>query len=325
MPDARYSSLNVEIEMITIDAATCAIFLNLPLVGKNVILSRPGAMDRTGHGVLKFASSYSDRYVQMLNSSPQSFVIATTQYEGHLTVPHVLSTNARLDFCRVTTQFFSLQSKAGIEPSASVSESARIGANVYLGHNVVIEDDVQIGNNTTILHNVVISKGVRIGKNCLIKSGTIIGQKGFGFEYDTDGIPVVCNHYGSVVIGDCVEIGSLNTVVAGVLSDTEIADYVKTDDHVHIAHNVKIGRAAFITACAEISGSVSIGEMAWLGPNSSIIDKCIVGSKVFIGIGAVVTKSATDDQVYIGNPARPIKEVVKLSRFLKNAMSKIGK
>ena len=47
-------------------------------------------------------------------------------------------------------------------------------------------------------------------------------------------------HYGSVIIGNRVEIGALNTIVAGALINTTIGDDVKTDDHVHIAHNVSI-------------------------------------------------------------------------------------
>ena len=90
----------------------------------------------------------------------------------------------------------------------------------------------------------------------------MIGQRGFGFEREIDGKPVSFPHFGSVVIGDYVEIGALNTVVAGALSDTIIGDFVKTDDHVHIAHNVSIGDKTFITACSEISGSVSIGQIS---------------------------------------------------------------
>jgi UDP-3-O-[3-hydroxymyristoyl] glucosamine N-acyltransferase LpxD len=304
-----------------INASKCAELLNLPLFGENVTLVKPAVLNSTEEGTIKFATIYSDEYLAILNSTPQSFVIAARQYESRLKIPHVLSCNPRLDFCKITSNLFPLAQASGIELSATISKSAQIGTGVYVGYNVVIEDDVKIGDNTVILHNVVISKRVVIGKNCLIKSGSIIGQKGFGFERDVDGIPISFNHYGTVVIGDYVEIGSLNTIVAGVLSDTEISDYVKTDDHVHIAHNVKIGRATFITACAEISGSVAIGEMAWLGPNTSIINKCFIGNKAFIGIGAVVTKSVPDGQVYVGNPAQSIYEVAKVNRFLKKGIS----
>ena len=40
----------------------------------------------------------------------------------------------------------------------------------------------------------------------------------------------------------------------GTIDDTFIEDNVKTDDHVHIGHNVQVGKGCLITACAEISG-----------------------------------------------------------------------
>jgi acetyltransferase-like isoleucine patch superfamily enzyme len=95
---------------------------------------------------------------------------------------------------------------------------------------------------------------------------------------------------------------------AGVLSNTVINDYVKTDDHVHIAHNVEVNWGCFITACSEISGSVRIGEQSWLGPNCSVIDKVTIGAKAFIGIGAVVTKDVSSSVVLAGNPGKIVRD-----------------
>ena len=64
-----------------------------------------------------------------------------------------------------------------------------------------------------------------------------------------------------------------------------------------------------ITAHAEISGSVTIGENCWLGPNCSIIDHITIGNNVFIGIGAVVTKSLEENILVVGNPARKLKDI----------------
>ena len=94
----------------------------------------------------------------------------------------------------------------------------------------------------------------------------VIGQRGFGFERETDGKPVSFPHFGSVVIGDYVEI---EPQYGGRWRAKRhyTGDFVKTDDHVHIAHNVFIGdKKTFITACSEISGSVSIGQQVCQGP-----------------------------------------------------------
>ena len=56
-------------------------------------------------------------------------------------------------------------------------------------------------------------RGVRIGKFCYLKSGSIIGEDGFGFDFENDKTPVRLPHLGSVEIGDYVEVGS-NAVIS---------------------------------------------------------------------------------------------------------------
>jgi UDP-3-O-[3-hydroxymyristoyl] glucosamine N-acyltransferase len=82
---------------------------------------------------------------------------------------------------------------------------------------------------------------------------------------------------------------------------------VKIDDHVFIAHNVEVGENTLIIACAEISGSVTIGRGVWIGPNASIRDKVTIGDKALVGLGAVVTKNVVDNAVVAGNPAKFIR------------------
>ena len=279
------------------------------MVGTNVALLRPSPISGNDAGAIKFAVRYSEDSLVALNANPDSFVVAAVDFSEHLQVPHVLSPNPRLDYCRLLSHFFPIEWPKRIESTAVVSPTAIIGGGAYVGHGVIIEDGVRIGDETVILHNTVIAAGVKIGTRCLIKSGTVVGQKGFGFERDANGNPVAFNHYGSVVIGDFVEIGALSTIAAGALVDTRISDYVKIDDHVFVAHNVVIGESSLIIAGAEISGGVSIGKRCWLGPNCSIIDGISIGDEAFIGIGAVVTKSVPPAVVVAGNPARVLRRL----------------
>lgn len=137
-----------------------------------------------------------------------------------------------------------------------------------------------------------------------MKSNTVIGEDGFGFVRDDDGTPLRMPHLGTVVIGDRVEIGSLNTICRATLGQTVVENDVKTDDHVHIAHNCIIRSGALITACAELSGGVIVGRNAWIGPNSSVIQKVEIGENSFVGIGSNVTKPVQRDATVAGNPAR---------------------
>jgi UDP-3-O-[3-hydroxymyristoyl] glucosamine N-acyltransferase len=162
-----------------------------------------------------------------------------------------------------------------------------------------------IGEGTVIEAGAIVDNAV-IGKNCYIKSGAVIGQKGFSFATDENGVPFPMPHRGKVIIGDNVEIGACTTVVRGVMSDTIIGDNVKIDDHVHVAHNVTIGENTMITACTEISGSVKIGKNVWIGPNCSILNQVEIGDGAYLCIASVVGKRVKPNTKVYGFPAREV-------------------
>jgi len=173
-------------------------------------------------------------------------------------------------------------------PTATISPIAKVGENVSIGANSVVHDNVSIGANSVI------------GSNCTI------GGPGFGFAKGPDGSYLRLPHIGGVMIGRNVEIGSNVCIDGGTFEATTISDYVKIDNLVHIAHNVFVGKRSLITACAEVSGSVIIGEDVWIAPNVSIIQKVSIGSNSLVGIGSVVTKDVEPGTTVFGSPARNI-------------------
>ncbi len=208
------------------------------------------------------------------------------------------SENPRLDFARALSW---INENIGFE---NFNSHSKIHASAVISPTAVVGDRVYIGKNTNIGDFVVIRDDVSIGEGCIIKSGSIIGEKGFGFERDESGVPIPLLHIGSVSIGNYVEIGTLNTVCRATLGTTVIEDYVKTDDHVHIAHNCRIQKGALLTACVELSGGVDIGEQVWIGPNSSITQKVVVGKNAFIGIASNVIRNVAEGSTVAGNPAK---------------------
>lgn len=213
---------------------------------------------------------------------------------------YILSSNSRLDFIRVLSYLEEVIGFATYDFPSEIHPSARIG------QNVVIEDGCKIAEGVVIEHNVVIHSGTIIGKNSRIRSCSSIGGDGFGFERMSDGVPVRFPHLGRVRIGENVELGALNSVARGSLSDTVISDYVKTDNLVHIAHNCVLKTAAFLTACAELSGGVIVGERAWIGPNVSVMQKVSIGNDSLLGLGAVIRKNVGVKEIWAGNPAKKL-------------------
>lgn len=215
----------------------------------------------------------------------------------------IISDNPRLDFIKVLDFLY-------VEIGFSVWDSpAEIHPSAAIGENVVIENGCVVGANSVIEHNVVLHAGTRIGNGSRIRSCSSVGGDGFGFERLADGTPIRFPHLGGVLIGDNVEIGALNSVARGTLSDTIIENGVKTDNLVHIAHNCHIGPGCLITACAELSGGVQLGPNVWVGPNSSFMQKITVGAGSVVGLGAVVTKNVPSHTIYSGNPAKKIRDI----------------
>ena len=228
--------------------------------------------------------------------------------------------NPRYEYIKTTRHVFK-QDNVSIEhelnyvhPTAKIGKSVVLSPFTYIGPNCIIEDDCNIFPGAKILSKVKIGKGTQIGSN------TVIGGIGFGIERDNGkerevisfgGDPLKMPHFGGVEIGNNCDIGALTTICSGAIEPTILEDYVMVDDHVHIAHNCKIKRGAAIVACAEVSGSVQVGEEAWISPNSSVMQKISIGPRCIVGLGAVVLKSTPADSIYIGNPAKPLGKIKK--------------
>jgi len=286
-------------------ATDIASFLAVPLTGIDCEVNTVASLDNVCTNSLTFSKS---RFTDAMVASMRSVCIITKEPPDNTGEnAFILVDNPRLAFAKVLAEFFVERKKSGVGQYTVIDPTVKIGKDVVIGNNCTIGCNVVIGDYTEIHNNVVLVDGVHVGKHCRIKSNTVIGEKGFGFPLEKDGTPVELPHLASVRIADYVEIGALNTVVGGALNSTLIHSYVKTDDHVHIAHNCKIGAKTLITACAEISGSVVIGENCWLGPNCSIMNKIKIGDNCYIGLGSVVLKDVPSGAVIAGNPASILK------------------
>lgn len=224
--------------------------------------------------------------------------------------------NPRLCFMKVAEALFVPPRLQGVHETAVVHAQAQLGRGVYVGPNAVI-GSCKIGDNTTIFANVTLFDGVRVGNNVIINSGTVIGGDGFGFERDVSGEPVKFPHFGGVVIEDNVEIGSNTSIDRGTLGDTHIKAHAKIDNLVHIAHNVVVGKGAFVIAHAMVAGSTKIGDYSWVAPCVTVRDKITVGANALLGLGAVVVKDVADGQTVMGAPARSLDEHKELQKALK--------
>tara|TARA_Y100000588_G_scaffold11355_1_gene12404 strand:- start:6436 stop:7452 length:1017 start_codon:yes stop_codon:yes gene_type:complete len=211
--------------------------------------------------------------------------------------------------------------KSGINDSAVISASSKIGKNVSIGHfscigenvvigknvvilnNVNIDDNVSIGNNSIIYSGAAIYKNSVIGNNCILHSNSVIGSDGFGFAPDSSGKFQKVPQIGNVIIKDNVEIGASTTIDRATLGSTVINKGVKLDNLVQIGHNVVIGENTVMAAQCGIAGSTKIGKNCQIGGHVGMVGHITIGDNVKINGKACVFKSVKDGLIIKGSPA----------------------
>ena len=113
---------------------------------------------------------------------------------------------------------------------------------------------------------------------------------------------------GYVIIGNDVEIGANCAIDRGTIGDTIIEDQCKLDNHVHLAHNVRLGKGCLLTAAVTIAGSVEVGEFCIFAGHVGVAPHVIIGARSVLAAKTGVSKSLTGGKVYAGMPAREIRE-----------------
>lgn len=311
-------------------------------IGKNVedkLIKNVKALSEAGSEDISFLNNI--KYLKEFQSTKAGVCIVPKDFsEDSSNVVLLRSSNPYYAYAQVVDLFYEYGKSytSTIASSAKISESAKIGKNCFIGHNVVVDDLAEIGDNCIIEANSVIDYKVKVGNNAKIYSnvsishavigndvvilpGAKIGQDGFGFATNA-GIHKKIYHIGKVVIGDNVEIGANTTIDRGSMGDTIIEDLCRIDNLVQIGHNVHIKKGAIIVAQVGIAGSSTIGSYCALGGQVGIAGHINIADKVQLAGQAGVIQDITEAGVYGGTPALPIKDWHKQTIILRKMIKK---
>ncbi|MCK5850217.1 MAG: UDP-3-O-(3-hydroxymyristoyl)glucosamine N-acyltransferase [Kiritimatiellae bacterium] len=221
----------------------------------------------------------------------------------------------------------------GIHPAAVIAEDAQIGENVYIGPCCVVEQGASIGDSSVLVANVYIGHGSSLGEDCkiyanvsvreyvtigsrtIIHSGTVVGSDGFGYTNDK-GKWIKIPQVGTVEVGNDVEFGSNVSIDRARFGKTVIADGVKIDNLVQIAHNVEVGQDTAMAAQVGIAGSAKIGRNVMLGGQVGLAGHIEIGNGVVILAKSGVHNDVPDGEVIFGAPAMPAKTALKVFAIL---------
>ncbi|RDH85266.1 MAG: UDP-3-O-(3-hydroxymyristoyl)glucosamine N-acyltransferase [endosymbiont of Galathealinum brachiosum] len=274
---------------------------------ENVVVNSVAPVDKAAEGDICFVSSA--RYIDNLRSTSASAVIIKEEMLEETDVSSLVVDNPRATYARVVNLLYPLsRPDAGVHPSASIDETAKVSESAYIGANVVIEEKAEIADNVIVEAGCVIGRNSKIGKSthlypnvtvyyecsigehCILHSSSVIGSDGFGFEFDkTEWLKI--SQIGGVRIGDKVEIGACSIVDRGALNDTVIEDGVKLDNHVQIAHNVHIGAHTLMSRGVGVGGSTKVGANCLFAGMVGIRDNIEITDNVIITAMTLVSSS----------------------------------
>lgn len=287
----------------------------------NVKITKLAKIEEGVEGAVSFLAN--PKYTQYIYSTKASLVIVNNDLI--LTAP-VSATLVRVQsaenaFAKLLEMYNQVKlNKRGISKLAFISDSAKMGIDIYAGEFAVISENAQIGNNvkiypqvfigdnviigdnTTLFAGVKIYSETQIGKDCIIHSGTVIGSDGFRFnpQNDNQKVPQI----GNVIIEDNVEIGANCAIDRATLGSTILRKGVKFDNLIHIAHNVEIGENTYIAAHGVIAGSTKIGKNCMLSGQVGIIGHLNIADNTIISAQSGISKNITKQgEILMGSPA----------------------
>lgn len=215
-----------------------------------------------------------------------------------------------------------------------ISPTAVVEPNCHIGNNVTIYDNVVIKSGTYIWDNVVIGKrpmGVSsnyrkleemvqstiIGEKCVIScgaviyAGSIIGNECLISEHTI--IREKTFLEGENIIGGCTlvqyscKIGKRTRILNGSIISSH--SVIGTDNFISWGFMSVSDKAFGDNGYSEnlVKGPV-IGNNNNIGPNVTILDNLSIGDCNIIGAKALITKNIGSMGVYMGMPAKYIKE-----------------
>lgn len=113
----------------------------------------------------------------------------------------------------------------------------------------------------------------------------------------------------SAYLSPSVNLGIGNIICYGAVinSCSNIGDFNLINTYAIIEHDCIVGNFNHFAPKSTICGSVIVNDINLFGVGSSSIPNIQIGSNNIIGAMAVIIKNISDNNVYVGNPAKKIK------------------
>ena len=299
----------------------------------NVEINRVIGIEQAEPGDLTFVSN--PKYVSRARTTGASGVIVAPDFPD-IPAATLRHPNPYLTFAHAIELFYQApQQMPGIDPSARIAATAKIGEDASIGPFVVIDDDVEIGDYCTIYPFVHICCGTRIGdyfkayahvsvrefceigNNVILQDGAKIGGDGFGYARQDDGSYYKILQSGTVVLEDDVEVGANATIDRATIGETRIRRGTKIDNLVQVGHSSDVGENTLLCAQVGLGGSSKIGRDVILTGQVGVAGHLEIGDRVIATAQTGIPNSVDSDTVISGYPAIENKLWLKSSAVFK--------
>ncbi|GLX78787.1 acetyltransferase [Thalassotalea insulae] len=115
----------------------------------------------------------------------------------------------------------------------------------------------------------------------------------------------------AAIISSHSELGKGNVVFANAVINpgSKIGNACIINTSASVDHDCQLADAVHISPGAHLAGSVKVGQCSWFGVSSSSVQAICIADNTQIGAGAAVTKDTEANGLYVGVPARRIKDI----------------
>lgn len=132
----------------------------------------------------------------------------------------------------------------------------------------------------------------------------VIGEPPEHRDWLYDGYPMLTPE-----IAKDAQVNAFVTVDSGLKERTRIGERTFLMAHVHVGHDAQIGDDCELAPGTVIGGHVKVGNGVRFGVNSCVRPFIEIGDGARIGMGAVVVDDVPAGEIWVGNPARPMRKL----------------
>jgi UDP-3-O-[3-hydroxymyristoyl] glucosamine N-acyltransferase len=193
---------------------------------------------------------------------------------------------------------------ATLGPFATVGEGSVLGARCRLHSGATVGRNCRLGDDVILHPHAVLYEGTILGDRVIVHANAVLGADGFGYRFQ-GGRHVKMPQFGTVEVGDDVEIGAGTTIDRGTFQATRIGAGTKIDNLVQIGHNCQIGKHNLFVSQVGIAGSCSTGDHVVLAGQVGVADHVHIEDQAVVGARSGVVRDVPAGEHMLGAPAKP--------------------